>query len=63
MATKQVPISSPVKGINRVVNREGQPPDTCWNALNVLPYDRYGRLRVAQRPGLVKLYSTPIGVT
>lgn len=43
------------------MNREGQPPDTCWNALNVLPYDRYGRLRVAQRPGLVKLYPNAIG--
>lgn len=49
---RQVPITSPVKGVNTVVNREGQPPDTCWNALNMLPYDRYGRRRVSQRPGL-----------
>lgn len=47
-----VPVTSPIKGVNTVVNREGQPPDTCWNALNMVPFDRWGRKRVAQRPGL-----------
>lgn len=56
---KQVPVTSPIKGVNRVVNREGQLPDTCWDALNVLPFDRYGRKRVSQRPGLVGYRSPP----
>lgn len=51
-----VPVTSPVKGVNTVVNREGQPPDTCWNALNMVPYDRWGRKRVAQRPGLQRSF-------
>lgn len=59
----QIPISSPVGGINRVVNREGQSPENCWDALNVLPFDRFGRHRVSQRPGLAKLYSTALGST
>lgn len=59
----QIPISSPVQGVNRVVNREGQSPGNCWDALNVLPYDRFGRHRVAQRFGTAKLYSTALGST
>ena len=59
----RLPITSPIKGINRVVNREGQPPDACWDAQNMLPYDRFGRRRVAQRHGLTKWSSTNIGST
>lgn len=51
-----VPVAQPSKGVNTVVNREGQPPDTCWNALNMVPYDRWGRKRVAQRPGLQRSF-------
>lgn len=54
--TNQVPLVSPIKGIVRAVAREGQPPETCWDAQNVLPYDRYGRKRLAQRGGLLKQY-------
>ena len=49
---QQVPLTSPIKGVVRAVPREGQPQDTCWNALNCLPYDRYGRKRLSQRTGL-----------
>lgn len=56
---KQVPVTSPIKGVNTVVPREGQLPDTCWNAVNVVPYDRWGRKRVAQRPGTDSLYVYP----
>jgi hypothetical protein len=56
-----IKVTSPVRGINRGVSREGQPPETCWDCLNVLPYDRYGRKRVAQRQGSVKLYNTKLG--
>jgi hypothetical protein len=58
MPKQTVPVTSPIKGINRVVNREGQPPDTCWDALNMLPFDRYGRHRVSQRPGTSKAFTT-----
>ena len=57
----QVPITSPIKGVVRASPREGQPEGTCWDALNVLPYDRYGRKRVAQRGGLLKQYTAQIG--
>jgi hypothetical protein len=61
MPRNLIPIPSPIKGINRVMSREQQPDGTCWNALNVVPYDKYGRARVAQRTGLSKLYTTQIG--
>lgn len=56
-------IPTPIKGVNTVVSREGQPSETCWSATNVLPYDRFGRHRVAQRPGLVKQWTTQLGST
>jgi hypothetical protein len=59
----KLPIQSPNLGVNRVVPREGQPPETCWDALNVLPYDRFGRRRVAQRSGLIKQYVAALGST
>lgn len=63
MPNQTIKVTSPVKGVNRVVPREGQPPDTCWDALNVMPYDRFGRHRVAQRSGLAKQYVTNLGST
>ena len=60
MPSQPIVISSPVKGVNQVVNREGQPPDTCWDALNVLPFDVYGRRRVAQRFGTSKAFVTQL---
>lgn len=56
MPKQTITITSPLKGVNRVVGRESQPPDFCWDSLNVLPYDVYGRQRVAQRYGTVKRY-------
>lgn len=60
MATQQLPITSPIKGVVRVVPREGQPQETCWDAVNCLPYDRYGRKRVAQRTGIQKEFSNQL---
>lgn len=60
MASQQVPISSPIKGVIRAVNREGQPPESCWDAQNCLPYDRYGRKRLSQRAGLKKQFTTQL---
>lgn len=56
----QVPLTSPIKGIVRAVGRESQPPDTCFDALNCLPYDRYGRKRLAQRTGIVKQFPSQL---
>lgn len=56
-------VQSPLRGVNTVVNREGQTPDTCWSATNMLPYDRFGRRRVSQRAGLVKQFPTQLGST
>lgn len=60
---KQVPIQSPLKGINRVTGRESQTPDYCWDAVNVLPFDSLGRARVAQRFGVGKAWGVPLGST
>lgn len=66
---KRVPLISPIGGIVRTNAREqqrtspgpqGEPP-TCWNAVNVLPYDSFGRARVAQRFGIKKKYTTQMG--
>lgn len=62
-----IKIPFPKKGVNRNYNREDQNgmqqgfgsqmlPETTWNANNVLPYDRWDRLRLGQRPGTVKQY-------
>lgn len=61
MPTQQVPLMTPVKGVVRAINREGQPPESCWDAQNVLPYDRYGRKRLAQRGGLKKQFTQQMG--
>ena len=71
--TKQVPLVSPTGGVVQSVAREQQPmggqgpegaqPPTCWDALNVLPYDIYGRERVAERFGITKKYDTQLGTT
>lgn len=53
---KPINIPLPLKGINRNNARSEQPADTAWAGVNVLPYDRYGRLRIGQKPGTVKLY-------
>lgn len=58
--SKEVKLLPPVGGVVRANAREqqrvqpgqrGEPP-TCYDALNMLPYDSYGRARVAQRPGI-----------
>ncbi len=51
MADKALRIESPLKGVNRAFSREKQPQDTCYDALNVMPVERYGRLRVGSRNG------------
>ena len=71
--TKQVPLVSPTGGVVQSAAREQQPmggqgpegaqPPTCWDALNVLPYDIYGRERVAERFGITKKYDGSLGLT
>lgn len=60
---KQLPVQSPLKGINRVVGRESQTPDYCWDAVNVFPFDANGRAIVAQRFGVGKAWGVPLGST
>lgn len=47
--------------MSRAMARGQQPKDTCWDALNVLPFDRYKRLRIAQRPGSSETFSAVNG--
>lgn len=62
-------IPFPVQGVNRNFTRSDQNgqqqgyyaqflPTTAWNALNVVPYDRFDRLRGGQRPGDTKFINT-----
>lgn len=39
------------------MSREQQPDGTCYDALNVLPFDRFKRLRVGQRPGTTETFA------
>jgi hypothetical protein len=54
-------IGSPLRGVHRHESRDQQPEGTCWNALNIEPYDQFGRARIAQRYGISKLYAQPLG--
>lgn len=54
-------IESPIQGVVKTSSRESQPPGTCWDAVNMVPYDKYGRKRVAQRTGIVKEFPNPLG--
>jgi len=61
MAKQSIQLQSPIKGVNRVFARGQQPDGTCYDALNMLPFDRYGRLRASQRQGTSKLYAVALG--
>lgn len=61
-------IPFPAKGINRNFARSDQNgvqqgvlaqflPETVWDAVNVMPYDRYDRLRGGQRGGTFKKFT------
>lgn len=53
MSTR-IPFPLPLKGVSRNFARGGQPETTCWDALNVFPFDRQGRFRPALRGGAGK---------
>jgi hypothetical protein len=57
MPTQTIQLSSLTGGVNRAQAREKQPAGTVFDALNVLPFDRSGRLRVGQRTGTATLLS------
>jgi hypothetical protein len=61
MPQQTVTVKSPLRGINRAFGREDQPDSTVWDALNVLPFDRTGRLRAGQRSGTAKLWAAALG--
>jgi hypothetical protein len=58
---QNITVKSPLRGVNRAVGREDQPDSTVWDALNVLPFDRTGRLRAGQRSGTSKLWASVLG--
>lgn len=53
-------IAFPAKGVNRTLLRSTQPEGTAYDMLNVLPFDRDGRMRGAKRPGLAKLWASAL---
>jgi hypothetical protein len=56
-----IEIKTPTKGVVKTTNFQDFPPDSCIDALNVLPWDRTGRLRVNQRSGTDKLWPAAMG--
>ena len=52
MDSQKIKIPMPLKGVNRALGRESQPEGTCYDALNILPFDLQGRIRLSSRGGL-----------
>lgn len=52
----QLTLGTPLLGVVKTTGRQSQPEGTCWDALNVLPYDKTGRKRAAQRTGTSKQF-------
>lgn len=52
---------TPKKGVVKLGTYTDHDPESAIDALNVLPFDRQGRLRANQRPGSAKLWASPIG--
>lgn len=64
MPLRTIKVPPPIGGVNRALARSQQPDSplpTCWDALNVVPYDRFGRLRVSQRSGTNPIWDDQIG--
>jgi hypothetical protein len=51
----------PIKGVNRTFSRSTQPENTAYDMLNVLPFDRTGRLRGGKRCGTTKVWTAALG--
>jgi hypothetical protein len=57
----QVIIPAPILGLHRGLPSEQQAPGTSFELVNVRPEDTTSeRLRMGQRPGLVKAYTTQV---
>lgn len=64
MPTQSQIFKFPTKGVNRLGLRSAQPPDTAFDMLNVMPFDRENlRLRGGKRSGDVKLWAGTVGDT
>jgi hypothetical protein len=61
MAQKPIEFKTPVKGVIKDLAFSDIKPDVALDALNVLPFDRQGRMRANQRAGTSKLYATQLG--
>lgn len=55
-------IPAPVLGLHRGLPAAEQPQATSFDLVNVRPYDIMSeRIRLGQRPGLTKAYTTQVG--
>lgn len=61
MANKPVEWKTPIKGILKDAAFADIPIDGAIDGLNVLPFDRQGRMRANQRAGTSKMYATQLG--
>jgi|GEM_PF-2338379 len=61
MAKQNAKYQFPIKGVVKTMGFEDHPADAMVDALNVMPWDRSGRLRLCQRTGTSKLYADPVG--
>jgi len=56
-------IQSPVKGVVRSVGREEQPEGSCFDALNIWPFDRQGLRRASVRSGLSQAFTVDLSLS
>lgn len=61
MANQPFEFKSPLKGVFKNGTYTDHPVEAAVDALNVLPFDRQGRNRVAQRAGSSKLWASALG--
>ncbi len=55
-----IKLDTPVLGVHRGCGFEDQPPGSCPDALNVLPFDWSGRRRIAKRFGTARHFTTQV---
>jgi hypothetical protein len=61
MAQKPIEFKTPPKGVVKDLAFSDIKADSAVDALNVLPFDRQGRMRANQRAGTSKLYGSVMG--
>jgi len=59
MAQKPIEFKTPVKGVIKDLAFSDIKPDVALDALNVMPFDRQGRMRANQRAGYIQVSTQP----